>query len=84
MQVTGSGTVSGNGVITTVTIPDPAATTPVTMQGALIANGSGTATNANGTDSFTFVAHCNATCSQIYVKTYDGHTGVSETGTLSK
>lgn len=83
LQLTGSGTVTGNGVVTTITIPAPDSTSPSKVTGAVI-EGTGSAANASGTDDFQFVARCNATASQIYVKTYDGHSGVSETGYLNK
>jgi hypothetical protein len=84
LQMTMTGTVTGNGVVTTITVPASGSTTAVNVQGALFTGG-GSATNANGTDGFSFTAHCtNSTCSQIYVRTDDLSTGVTETGTLNK
>jgi hypothetical protein len=79
-QITMSGTVVGNGVSTTVAVPS---SNPGQTVGALI-NSTGTATNAQGTYSFQFLAHFNAATSQLFVKTYNSTTGESLTGYLSK
>ena len=61
-QVTLTGTVTGNGVSRTVAVPS---SNPAQMVGALI-NGGGTATDAQGTDSFHIAARHGAAASHIY------------------
>ncbi len=78
-QVTLTGTVTGNGVSTTVAVPS---SNPAQMVGALI-NGGGTATNAQGTDSFHIAARYGAAASQIYINISISN-GENLTGYLSQ
>jgi hypothetical protein len=91
-QLTLNGTTTGNGVTTTFSVPapsntstpsGPASTNPAQVVGAYI-TGAGSATNASGTDNFTFVAHYNPATNQIYVRGYNANSGEGLTGYLSQ
>ena len=91
-QLTLNGTTTGNGVSTAFSVPassntstpsGPASTNPAQVIGAYI-TGAGSATNASGTDNFTFTAHYNPATNQIYVRGYNTNTGEGLTGYLSQ